>query len=290
MTFFEFSTEKVFTHNMTGKFKAPTPEWIHLTRNLTDFELILVTEGTLYIGDDQNKYSVRQGEFLIMSPTSYQHGLESSNCSFYWLHFTPNAEYFTHDPDTDKGESFVLSNRRIPNSIILPRQGKPAASDRLIVLMKQLQDSDKRYHDPVLNNFLTSTILSEIYNQTFTSRAYGASNDKNQLFNDIVDYVSWHISENIKVTEIAEYFGYNEKYLSTFFHKFSGIPLKQHILQCKIDHAKAELTDTNRSISQIAYNIGFSDPHNFTNAFKKITGFSPTEYRTSYAKRSLFYK
>ena len=38
-----------------------------------------------------------------------------------------------------------------------------------------------------------------------------------QLYTDIVDYISWRIRENFKVSEIAEYFGYNEKYITTFF-------------------------------------------------------------------------
>jgi len=57
-----------------------------------------------------------------------------------------------------------------------------------------------------------------------------------------------------------------------------------------MDLAKAQLSDTNNLISQIAYNVGFNDAHNFANAFKKITGLSPSEYRLSYGKRSLFYK
>lgn len=112
-------------------------------------------------------------------------------------------------------------------------------------------------------------------------------NPQYQLYDDICDYINLHISENIKVSEIADYFGYNKKYLPSFFRKHSGITVKQYILQTKMEYAKAELSDTNHSISQVAYNIGFNDVHNFSIAFKKITGLSPSDYRNSYSKRNL---
>ena len=39
-----------------------------------------------------------------------------------------------------------------------------------------------------------------------------------------------------------------------------------------MDSAMAELTDTNHTVSQIAYNVGFQDAHNFSTAFRDSTG------------------
>ncbi|MBE5939539.1 MAG: helix-turn-helix transcriptional regulator [Lachnospiraceae bacterium] len=293
MSTYEFSLVNPLTFHFCGKFEAPTPEWMHMTRTLLDFELFVVTDGTLYIGDHRGQYEIHKGEAFIMAPTNKQYGYQSSNCSFYWLHFGLENEFNANSDNpalyrevNPDDSSYVLKS----NHILVPSECDSSATDRIIVLMKQLQDSDKRYHEKLLNNYLTTCILCEISNQNFLSKKYGTENSKNQLYNDIVDYILWHICENIKIAEIAEYFGYNEKYLSTFFHKRAGMPLKQFILQTKMDHAKVELSDTNRTISQIAFNIGFSDAHNFTNAFKKITGLTPTEYRISYAKRQLFYE
>jgi len=290
MLYYEFSLVTPFIHNICGKFESPNPEWMHLTRDLLDFELFIVTEGTLYIGTHQKKYVINKGEYLIMSPTPFQHGYQSSNCTFYWMHFSPTT--LISDGDRKKNCLMIESDEVISpsdeNHIVIPESGEIPVLDRIIVLMKQLQDCDKRYHSFLQNKFVSTSILCEIFNQNAaTYRKNNNVNEKSQLYNDITEYISWHICENIKVNEIADYFGYNEKYLSTFFHRMSGTTLKQYILQAKMDHAKAELSDTNRTVSQIAYNIGFSDPHNFTNAFKKITGLTPTEYRIIYSKRHM---
>ena len=57
-----------------------------------------------------------------------------------------------------------------------------------------------------------------------------------------------------------------------------------------MDLAKSALSETTEPISQIAFRLGFSDAHNFSNAFHKITGLSPSEYRGSYNKHNVFQK
>lgn len=280
-----FSGNNTFTYNWCGKFEAPSNEWMHLTRNLIDFELMAVTDGTLYIADSDHEYVINKSEYLLMSPTAFQHGYRQCDCSFYWLHFYKEDGFDTIDDDGLSDEAFSFNEK----NIYVPVTGKLSSMERVIILMKQLQDCDKRYHNKNLNNNITGAIISEICCQSNLYKKYSHVNQTTQIFNDIADYVQYHSSENITVSQIADYFGYNPKYLSSFFKSQSGMTLKQFMLQAKMDTAKAELTDTNHSISQIAYNVGFNDAHNFTNAFKKITGLSPSEYRQSYGKRALFY-
>jgi AraC-like DNA-binding protein len=283
MVIYNFQSEKAFTYRWCGKFQSPSPDWMHLTRCLTDFELIVVTEGTLYIANSSTEYVVSKGQYLLMGLTDCQHGYKASDCSFYWLHYTYNKNL--NNPQVYRQEDYIPSYRE--GHLLIPETDSLSSSERIIVLMKQLQDSDKRYHELNLNSFLTSAILAEISDQSFLYKKHGENKQQKQLYNDICDFITLHVSENITMDGLAAYFNYNKKYLTTFFRKQSGNTIKHFILQTKMDYAKAELTDTNHSISQISYNIGFNDVHNFSNAFKKITGLSPSDYRSSFSKRNL---
>lgn len=289
MPIYDFQVEKPFSFNWTGKFVAPDENWIHMTRELIDFELILMTEGTLYIGADDRRFTVNEGEYLLLCPPCHQYGFRPSKCSFYWIHFSYHNRQndpVCHDPE----------NIRIPlpaneERILIPETGKIPRPERLIVLLKQMQDSDRKYRNIHQNNFNLTSILCELYSQLYLSGSHATMKGKKvQLYTDIVDYISWRIRENIKVSEIAGYFGYNEKYITTFFKKASGSSLKSYILTRKMELAKAMLTDTNIPIAQIGYDIGFSDNHNFSSAFKKATGQSPSEYRNTYAERQMFHQ
>jgi AraC-like DNA-binding protein len=99
-----------------------------------------------------------------------------------------------------------------------------------------------------------------------------------------------NLSKNIKVSDVATHFGYNEKYLSHLFGEISGIPLKHLITQRKMEAANFMLTDTNTPIAVIAKSLGFLDSHNFSRAYKKFTGLTPSEYRNAFAKRLLYHK
>jgi AraC-like DNA-binding protein len=187
----------------------------------------------------------------------------------------------------------------------LPQTGKLPMPERLIILLKQLQDAERRYHNKSYNDFCVTGILWEIFCQQKLSPGSGeipaisasgsrnkgiSKRNKEQLYTDILDYVSWHTGEAVSVEQIADYYGYNPRYLTTLFKEFSGIPLKSYIINKKIELAKALLADTNDSISQIAYSIGFQDNHNFSSCFKKNTGITPTEYRNSFGQRLLFHQ
>lgn len=280
--FLEFDSKNGFEYRWCGKFTPPSEEWIHLTRQLVDYELMVVTEGTLHIADHEQTYTVNKGDYLLMPPTPYQHGTKQGSCEFYWMHFNYNNALQDHQclPSMPEYTSSHLS---------IPLQGSLSSPERIIILMKQLQDSDRRYKESTLNNALCSAVLAELSAQG-RHKLIKDKQLKEQLYGDILDYISWHAQGTLRVSEVASYFGYNEKYLTTFFKKYSGITLKQYIQQTKMEFAKSALSETTDPISQIAFSLGFSDAHNFSNAFHKVTGLSPSEYRASYNIHNVFQK
>lgn len=284
---FDFDTGQPLQFHWCGKFEAPDSNWIHMSRELLDFELIIMTRGELYIAADQEHYIVREGEYILIAPPCRQYGYRPSDCSFYWVHFSYHN--MKNDPIRHKKTPAALQTDE--TRILLPIQANVPRPDRIVILTKQLQNCDIKYRNENLNNYTLTTLLCELYSQLYLSGSQtNLTGEKQKLYSDIVDYVSWRIREPLKVGEIAAYFGYNEKYISTFFKQASGVPLKKYITDRKIELAKAMLTDSLQPIAQIGYDIGFSDNHNFSNAFKKATGQSPSEYRNTYAEHKLFHQ
>lgn len=63
--------------------------------------------------------------------------------------------------------------------------------------------------------------------------------------------------------------------------KRRGKTPQEHIHIKLVDKAKELLCATNKSVSEIAYELGFKYPHHLSRMFKKNTGFSPSEFRLS---------
>ena len=263
----ELMNSEDFRYIWTGIFTATSAEWTHMSRPLHEYEIFLMIDGTLHIADENRHYTVSRGEYLIMPPTKKQYGFKPSYASFYWLHFTAPSSSIITDWQVPKNNSIVLSNHGVIPNI-----------ERITILLSQLQETDRRYHHAYTLNTLALGILLELYNQQAHIKDKKTSG-KEQLYQDILDYITWNKFGVIRVSDLAAYFGYHEKYISTVFKQMAGIPLKQYIIKEMMEHAKAELTTTNKTIAQIAYSLGYSDSHNFTHAFKKVIGLSPSEYR-----------
>jgi AraC-like DNA-binding protein len=81
------------------------------------------------------------------------------------------------------------------------------------------------------------------------------------------------------VKHFADQLHLSPNYLSDLLQKFTGKSTQEHIHLQLIDKAKSLLWGTGKSVSEIAYTLGFENPPHFTRLFKQKTGYSPNEYR-----------
>ena len=70
-------------------------------------------------------------------------------------------------------------------------------------------------------------------------------------------------------------------YLNKTVKNITGKPAKEHIQSKLIVEAKRTLLFSNISSKELSYELGFEESAHFNNFFKKTTGFSPTEFRSS---------
>jgi AraC-like DNA-binding protein len=283
MRILSFPAQQMLQYVLTGKFKAPNPEWKHELFNLIDYELFVMTEGTLYLSYNEEDFTIKAGEYLLLPPcNSWRKGFKESYCSFYWLHFAVPTP-------VDDMSNVVVG--KTDNTFTIPQMHTIPKLEKMVVLMKQLQDSVKSNYPVITLDAMTTSIVTELYGQLCLNEPIQTkSPSRKQIYSDIIDYIQLNITKNIKVSDVATHFGYNEKYLSHLFGDISGIPLKHLITQRKMEAANYMLTDTNTPIADIAKSLGFLDSHNFSRSYKKFTGLTPSEYRNAFAKRLLYHK
>jgi len=77
--------------------------------------------------------------------------------------------------------------------------------------------------------------------------------------------------------------GVHPAHLSREFRRQFGCTLGEYGRQIRIDQAKSQLITTKLPLAEISLRLGFSDQAHFSRTFKRYTGFSPLEYRRSWA-------
>lgn len=78
----------------------------------------------------------------------------------------------------------------------------------------------------------------------------------------------------------AEELHLSSNYFGDLVKKETGKSAQEYIQSKVIDVAKEMIFDYDKSISEVAYELGFKYPQHFTRAFKKSTGYTPNEYRS----------
>jgi len=125
------------------------------------------------------------------------------------------------------------------------------------------------------------------------TRIYKGQEDYTKLDNaqsDIVRefhyLVETHFKEHHTVSEYAEMLNKSPKTLSNLFKKLNAKTPLQLIQDRIMVEVRRQLSYTDKSVSEVAYYIGFNDVQSFSRFFKKMEGVSPSAFRSAQSKSS----
>ncbi len=103
--------------------------------------------------------------------------------------------------------------------------------------------------------------------------------DYSTLIQNTLNYINLNMSKPISLKSIATQFSVNPNYLSTLFKKEVKMTLTEYINKQRVSIAVKMLNTKDMQIQDIAWYVGINDVNYFTKLFKKIIGYTPTEYK-----------
>lgn len=96
----------------------------------------------------------------------------------------------------------------------------------------------------------------------------------------IICYIEAHIKDaKIDYEELEKRIGFSTAHIRDFFRQNTGYSLAKYVRMRKVKCSAIELINTNKTILEIAYAYGFSNPETYTRAFQKLTGMTPSAFR-----------
>lgn len=99
-----------------------------------------------------------------------------------------------------------------------------------------------------------------------------------------IRWFSLQYQQQLSIEELARQLGYHRAHLFHAFKARTGLSPKQYLMKVRMDKAKQLLTGVALTVDQIASSVGFNDALYFSRQFRKITGMSPSEYRSQAGK------
>lgn len=95
------------------------------------------------------------------------------------------------------------------------------------------------------------------------------------------EYITEHFHKTITLEEVAEYVELSPFHFSKLFKEKYGVNFIDYVTDLRIEQAKKEMLNTNKSLKEICFSVGYKDPNYFSRVFKKKTGVAPTAYRST---------
>lgn len=98
------------------------------------------------------------------------------------------------------------------------------------------------------------------------------------------EFIESHVDEKISFERLSSRFSVGRRNFDRRFIKATGNTPLEYAQRVKIESAKKALETTRKTISEIMYEVGYSDVKAFREVFRKITGMSPLQYKGKYNK------
>lgn len=163
-----------------------------------------------------------------------------------------------------------------------------ALSNKQYMLFKSYFDliheksSENDLHTSEIVRSLIYVILNEIdsIHQTRAEEKLSPASRETLILSQFKKLLAKHFIQEQQVSFYAEKLHLTPKYFSTLIRQASGKTAGDWISEMLLLEAKVRLQNPNLTITQIAYDLNFSDPSHFGKFFKKQTGKTPLQFRS----------
>lgn len=114
-----------------------------------------------------------------------------------------------------------------------------------------------------------------------TSRTHKNSVSRHAQFyvSQMLEFIAVNYDQVLTINAIAEHVKLNPNYAMGIFQRVMQLTMKQYITAMRINHVRALLSDTDKTILDIALTAGFGSSSRFYSTFQKYVGMPPQRYR-----------
>jgi AraC-like DNA-binding protein len=238
-------------------------------------------DGLLYYGKSQ--YDFREGSLMFTAPGQVLGAGSDVHVDEGWaLFFHPDLLHGTNLGK--KIHEYSFFHYEVNEALHISEEEGTVIKDCVDMIAREYASAiDKHTQSVIVSNIeLLLNYCNRFYDRQFYTRAK-VNADVVQRFERLLkDY--FHGDAPIEtgippVSYFASRLNLSTNYLSDLLQKFTGKSTVEHIHLELVERAKSLLWDTEHTISEIAYELGFEYPSHFAKIFKAKTGKSPSEYR-----------
>ena len=253
---------------------APIPAYNVERHNHSYYQICYVIGGKGAVSINNKNFKMSKGDIFIFNPFEY-HSLKSDK---------------KHPSETiviGIGLKNNIWSLYIPKEYNIISKIKDVKTQNVKAILKHvIKEHSKRelgYKEieiSLLNQLLVT--IKRIITKNSDKRVIFSHKyvEKTDRMEQIKNYIYRNYKNKLSLDNIAQAVFLSKYHLLHVFKKALGITPYEYIQQLRIDDAKRLLNTTNKTVSEIAFEVGFESISQFNRTFKKISKTSPTQYKS----------
>ena len=259
-------------------------------------KVILVQKGTGILSIGNNKVSIVAPTVLCINEKETVYLIDSFRWEARAFYFHPqyvnNSLTFekirerkedlviTERQDLFLLDPFIERNERYLGEFNIDILSMHYVSDLLDSVRKEIEEQSHRFWSCRARSYFIE-LLFNLVNVYRSSEQKGSDifNNSLEMVDEIILYLNSNYASKITIRELCSFFNTNRTTIQKQFHNATGQSIMTYLISLRVKLATLMLKDTGLTISEIVERLGFSDNAHFDKMFKKLTGYSPNEYR-----------
>lgn len=230
--------------------------------------LIFCVEGSGWYEINGERRTIEANEVLLI-PRGMAHNYgasETTPWSIHWVHFVGNeADFFVYHLPIGEYKLLV----------------EPQCAQVVNQLFRECYDSF--IGGFMLYRFIyCAQVLHHLLGQLFFNNNSFSPVQRTSQFHSVeatLRFLHQNLHREVSLGEMSDHAGLSTSHFSYVFKQQTGYSPMDYFIHLKMQRACTMLSFSQKTIHEIAYEIGYSDPYYFSRIFKKIMGVSPRSYR-----------
>jgi transcriptional regulator GlxA family with amidase domain len=198
--------------------------------------------------------------------------LNGKKCSTHWAHINEFKERY---PEVDVVDGAIITE----HDNIYSSGGASSLWNLILYLVEKFSDRETAI---MISKYFALDIGRD--NQSQFAIFRGQRNHGDVEIQKVQDYIEKNYTEKITIETLANLINTGRRTFERRFKEATNNTAIEYIQKVKIEAAKKFFEASRKNVTEIMFDVGYTDTKAFRDIFKKITGLSPIEYRNKFAR------